>query len=46
MSTKATVTEDIQDNKINLNFIILETEKVYVDRINILGNNITREDVI
>tara|TARA_B110000003_G_scaffold275648_1_gene318889 strand:+ start:235 stop:2499 length:2265 start_codon:yes stop_codon:yes gene_type:complete len=46
VSTKATVTEDIQDNKINLNFIILETEKVYVDRINILGNNITREDVI
>ena len=43
---RATVEEDILDNKINLTFKIDETEKFYVEKINIFGNNITRESVI
>ena len=43
---RARVEEDILDNKINLNFKIDETEKFYVEKINIFGNNITRESVI
>jgi outer membrane protein insertion porin family len=42
----STVNEDIQDNLINLTFDIAELEKFYVQKINILGNNITREEVI
>ena len=38
--------EEINDNKLNIDFIIEETEKFFVERINILGNNITRENVI
>jgi outer membrane protein insertion porin family len=40
------VNEEIIDNLINLTFIIKESEKFYVEKINIFGNNITREDVI
>jgi len=43
---QALVKEDIVDNKINLNFIIEETDKFLVEKINIFGNNITRESVI
>ena len=43
---KATVNEDIIDNTINLTFEIEETEKIYVEKINIFGNNITNEEVI
>tara|TARA_B110000037_G_scaffold73758_1_gene88583 strand:- start:760 stop:2997 length:2238 start_codon:yes stop_codon:yes gene_type:complete len=43
---KSTVNENIQDNLINLTFDIDESEKFYVEKINILGNNITREEVI
>jgi outer membrane protein insertion porin family len=43
---KSTVKESIQDNLINLTFDIDESEKFYVGKINILGNNITREEVI
>ena len=32
--------------KLNLNFKIEETEKFFVEKINIFGNNITRENVI
>ena len=42
----STVNESIEDNLINLTFDIDESEKFYVEKINILGNNITREDVI
>ena len=42
----STVNESIEDNLINLTFDIGESEKFYVDKINILGNNITREEVI
>ena len=43
---KSTVKENIQDNLVNLIFDIGESEKFYVGKINILGNNITREEVI
>ena len=33
-------------NKLNINFNIEETEKFYVEKINIFGNNVTRETVI
>ena len=36
----------IDDNKINIEFVINESQKLYVDRINILGNDITNENVI
>jgi outer membrane protein insertion porin family len=42
----STVNESIEDNLINLTFDIGESEKFYVEKINILGNNITREEVI
>ena len=43
---KSTVKENIENNLINLTFDIGESEKFYVEKINILGNNITREQVI
>ena len=45
-SIKATVEEKIDGNKINLFFEVKETEKFFVERINILGNNVTDEKVI
>ena len=43
----AIVTEEIIDNnKLNLTFRINESEKYYVERINIFGNHITQEDYI
>ncbi len=45
-SIKASVNERIVSNKINIDFNIEETEKVFVERINIFGNNVTRESVI
>ncbi len=45
-SIKASVNETIVSNKININFKIEETEKFFIERINIFGNNITRESVI
>ncbi len=42
----ATVTEDLRDNFINLEFKIKESEKYYVKKINIFGNNVTSENVI
>ena len=43
---KSTVNEDIVDNLINLTFNIDESEKFYVEKINIYGNNITHEKVL
>ena len=40
------VNEKIKDNRLDLNFQINETDKILIQRINILGNNITRENVI
>jgi len=43
----ASIFEDKLDtNKININFKVTESEKLYVERINVLGNNITEESVI
>ena len=46
MSTKSTVEEKIVDNKIDLLFSISQIEKIFVKKINILGNNVTQESVI
>ena len=43
---KSTVNEEINDNLINLTFNIDESEKFYVEKINIFGNNVTQEEVI
>jgi len=43
---KSTVNESIENNLINLTFDIEESQKFYVEKINIFGNNVTREDVI
>ena len=43
---KSTVMEEFQDDLINLTFKIEESKKFYVEKINIFGNNITRDDVI
>ena len=43
---KSTVDEKINSNLINLSFNIEESEKYYVEKINIYGNNITQEEVI
>ena len=45
-STKATVSEEILSDKINLTFNIDEAKRFTVERINIFGNNVTRENVI
>ena len=46
-SINATVEEQIIDNnKLNFTIYIDELQKQYVERINIFGNNITREEVI
>ena len=43
---KSSVVENIDGDLINLTFNIDESEKFYVDKINIYGNNVTREEVI
>ncbi len=45
-SISATVNENIVDNKINMDFIIEKTDRLFVEKINIFGNNVTRENVI
>ena len=42
----ASVNEEIVQNKINLIFKIGESEKFYVKKINVYGNNVTKESVI
>ena len=43
---KSTVDEEIIDDLINLTFNIQESEKFYVEKINVFGNNVTQEEVI
>ena len=43
---KSTVNEEVNDDLINFTFNIQESEKFHVEKINIYGNNITRESVI
>ena len=45
-SVNATIKENIVDNKIDISFNIVETEKSYIKKINIFGNNVTQESVI
>ena len=45
-SVEAIVNEELIDNQLNLKFIVNETEKFFVKKINIFGNNITSENVI
>ena len=45
-SVNVQVIENIVENKLNLTFDIVETEKFFVERINVLGNNVTQETVI
>jgi outer membrane protein insertion porin family len=40
------VIEKIVEDNLNIDFIINETDKVRISRINIFGNNVTRENVI
>ncbi len=42
----AKVSETIVDNKVNFEFQIIETENVYLSKIDIFGNNITSEQFI
>ena len=43
---KATVNEDVKNDLINFVFNIDESEKFYVEKINIYGNNVTQEEVL
>jgi len=45
-SLSAMVSENIISDKINLTFSIKEVEKFTIQRVNIYGNNVTRENVI
>jgi outer membrane protein insertion porin family len=40
------VLENFEGNKINITFLIEESEKTSIKKINIFGNNVTRENVI
>jgi outer membrane protein insertion porin family len=40
------IIENFDSNYLDLTFVIKETEKTFVKRINVFGNNITRENVI
>ena len=44
--TAEIIEEKISTNKIDITFKVSETEKLYVEEINILGNSITEESVI
>ncbi len=46
VSSEAFVEETVFENKIDLKFIIEESDKFFVDKINIFGNNVTKEEVI
>ena len=45
-SINANIDESIYQDKLDINFTIQESEKFFVEKINIFGNNITRESVI
>ena len=45
-SVDVKVIENLDKNKLNLTFDIIESEKFFVERINIFGNNVTQESVI
>ena len=45
-TSKAFINESVEENKLNIDFIIEESERFFVEKINIFGNNVTRENVI
>jgi outer membrane protein insertion porin family len=45
-SSKAFVKEDLVGDKLNIDFIIEDSTKFFVEKINIFGNNVTQENVI
>ena len=45
-SIDAQIEEEIISDKINISFNIIESQKSYVEKINILGNNVTDETII
>ena len=45
-SSRALVREELIDDKLNIDFIIEESTKFFVEKVNIYGNNITQENVI
>ena len=45
-SVEALVEEQLVNNQLNLKFVVNETEKIFIERINIFGNNVTSENVI
>ncbi len=45
-SAETFVEENVYENKIDLKFVINKVDSVFVDKINILGNNVTNEAVI
>ena len=45
-SSRALVREELVGDKLNIDFIIEESTKFYVEKVNIFGNNITQENVI
>ena len=44
--TAEIIEEKVSPNKLDITFAVSETEKLYVEKINIFGNNITEESVI
>ena len=44
--TAEIIEEKVSPNKLDITFTVSETEKLYVEKINIFGNNITEESVI
>jgi len=45
-SINATLNEEVVDDKINISFNIEKSDDFYVEKINIFGNSVTRENVI
>ena len=45
-SSKAFIKEELVEDKLNIDFVIEESAKFFVEKINIFGNNITQENVI
>ena len=39
-------TEEVENDKLDITFVVKESEKFYVKKINVIGNNITEERVI
>ena len=45
-TVKVDIIENLKDDKLNLKFVLEDTKKFLVERINIFGNNVTHESVI